>query len=113
MLKYFYIENYGCQMNIYDNELIISILINNNLHYVDNIFKADLIIINTCAIREKAELTIHNRLLYLNSIKKKSKKIIGLIGCLARRINYNYYFKNKILDFILGPDKYRELPNII
>ncbi|WGH25108.1 MAG: tRNA (N6-isopentenyl adenosine(37)-C2)-methylthiotransferase MiaB [Candidatus Shikimatogenerans bostrichidophilus] len=113
MLNTFYIENYGCQMNIYDNELIISILKKNNYYYVDNIFMADLILINTCSIREKAETTIHNRLLYINSLKRKTSKIIGLIGCMARRINSNYYFKKKFLDFILGPDQYRELPNII
>ncbi|WOX79214.1 tRNA (N6-isopentenyl adenosine(37)-C2)-methylthiotransferase MiaB [Candidatus Shikimatogenerans bostrichidophilus] len=111
MIKYFYIESYGCQMNIYDNEIIITILTNNNFIYVDNIYKADLILINTCAIREKAENKIYNRLLFLNSIKKK--KILGLIGCMANRIDYKYYFKKKMLNFIIGPDQYRQLPNII
>lgn len=114
MLKYFYIENYGCQMNIYDNEIIISLLIKNNLVYVDDIYKADLILINTCSIREKAEKTIYNRLLFFNSIRKKKKFFyLGIIGCMARRIDYKFYFKKKILDFVIGPDKYRELPNII
>ncbi|WOX79337.1 tRNA (N6-isopentenyl adenosine(37)-C2)-methylthiotransferase MiaB [Candidatus Shikimatogenerans bostrichidophilus] len=111
MIKYFYIESYGCQMNIYDNEIIITILTNNNFIYVENIYKADLILINTCAIREKAEKTIYNRLLFLNSIKKN--KILGLIGCMANRIDYKYFFKKKLLNFIIGPDKYRLLPNII
>ncbi|WOX79081.1 tRNA (N6-isopentenyl adenosine(37)-C2)-methylthiotransferase MiaB [Candidatus Shikimatogenerans bostrichidophilus] len=111
MIKYFYIESYGCQMNIYDNELIITILTNNNFIYVDNIYKADLILINTCAIREKAETKIYNRLLFFNSIKKK--KVLGLIGCMANRIDYKYYFKKNMLNFIIGPDQYRQLPNII
>ncbi|WGH25655.1 MAG: tRNA (N6-isopentenyl adenosine(37)-C2)-methylthiotransferase MiaB [Candidatus Shikimatogenerans bostrichidophilus] len=114
MLKNFYIENYGCQMNIYDNEIIISILTKNNLFYVNNIYKADLVLINTCSIREKAEETIYNRLLFLNSIKKKKKFfLLGIIGCMAKRIDSKFFFKKKILDFVIGPDKYRELPNII
>ncbi|MDH3004646.1 MAG: MiaB/RimO family radical SAM methylthiotransferase, partial [Candidatus Shikimatogenerans sp. JK-2022] len=114
MLKTFNIINYGCQMNVYDNEIIISILKNNNLKYVDNIYLADLIIINTCSIREKAEITIYNKLLYLNSLKKRGKKIyIGLIGCMARRIHTYLKLNIKLIDFILGPDQYRELPNIL
>ncbi|MDH3004463.1 MAG: tRNA (N6-isopentenyl adenosine(37)-C2)-methylthiotransferase MiaB [Candidatus Shikimatogenerans sp. JK-2022] len=101
-------------MNLYDNEIIISILEkNNNLKYVKNIFISDIILINTCSIRKKAEITIYNKLLYLNNLKKKKKIIIGLIGCMARRINIFLKYKKKLFDFILGPDKYRELPNII
>ncbi|WGH26021.1 MAG: tRNA (N6-isopentenyl adenosine(37)-C2)-methylthiotransferase MiaB [Candidatus Shikimatogenerans bostrichidophilus] len=113
MLKYFYIESYGCQMNIYDNELIITILTNNNLLYVNNIYKADLVLINTCSIRKKSEKNIYNRLLFLNSIKKKKKFLLCLVGCMSKRIDYDYFFKKKILDFVVGPDQYRKLPNII
>ncbi|WGH25567.1 MAG: tRNA (N6-isopentenyl adenosine(37)-C2)-methylthiotransferase MiaB [Candidatus Shikimatogenerans bostrichidophilus] len=113
MIKNFYIINYGCQMNLYDNEIVSTILINNKLNYVDNILKSDLILINTCSIREKPEFTVYNKLLYLNSLKKKSKKkfYIGIIGCMAKRLNLNL-FKN-LIDFVLGPDNYRELTNII
>lgn len=111
MIKNFYIENFGCQMNIYDNEIVSTILINNNLFYVNKIEEADLIIINTCSIREKAEKTIYNRLLFFNNIKKKKNIFIGIIGCMARRSKI--IFKKKIIDFILGPDKYRLFPNVI
>ncbi|WGH24741.1 MAG: tRNA (N6-isopentenyl adenosine(37)-C2)-methylthiotransferase MiaB [Candidatus Shikimatogenerans bostrichidophilus] len=113
MLKNFYIINYGCQMNIYDNEIIISILTKNKYNYVKDIFKADIILINTCSIREKAEITVINKLIYLNSLKKKKKIFIGIIGCMARRIQKFIKIKKRIIDFIVGPDNYRELPNII
>ncbi|WGH27562.1 MAG: tRNA (N6-isopentenyl adenosine(37)-C2)-methylthiotransferase MiaB [Candidatus Shikimatogenerans bostrichidophilus] len=113
MIKYFYIESYGCQMNIYDNEIIINILIKKNFIYVNNIYKADIIFINTCAIRKKAEDTIYNRLLFLNFLKKKKNILLGLIGCMSKIIDYKYFFKKKILDFIIGPDQYRKIPNII
>ncbi|WGH28049.1 MAG: tRNA (N6-isopentenyl adenosine(37)-C2)-methylthiotransferase MiaB [Candidatus Shikimatogenerans bostrichidophilus] len=114
MLKYFYIESYGCQMNLYDNELIITILLNNNLKYVDNLYNADLVLINTCSIRKKAEDTIYNRLLFLNFIRKKKKKfLLGLIGCMSKRIDYKYFFNKKLLDFIIGPDQYKKIPYII
>ncbi|WGH27049.1 MAG: tRNA (N6-isopentenyl adenosine(37)-C2)-methylthiotransferase MiaB [Candidatus Shikimatogenerans bostrichidophilus] len=114
MLKYFYIESYGCQMNLYDNEIIITILLKNNFKYVDNLYKADLVFINTCSIRKKSENTIYNRILFLNSIKRKKKKfLLGLIGCMSKRIDYKYFFKKKLLDFIIGPDQYKKIPYFI
>lgn len=101
-------------MNLYDNELIITILLNNNLKYVDNLYNADLVLINTCSIRKKAEDTIYNRLLFLNFIRKKKKKfLLGLIGCMSKRIDYKYFFNKKLLDFIIGPDQYKKIPYII
>ncbi|MDH3004768.1 MAG: tRNA (N6-isopentenyl adenosine(37)-C2)-methylthiotransferase MiaB [Candidatus Shikimatogenerans sp. JK-2022] len=113
MLNTFYIESFGCQMNIYDNEIIISILTQNNLKYVNDYNKADLILINTCSIREKAEITIYNRIIFFNSIRRKKKIYLGIIGCMARRIDYKFYFKKKMLDLVLGPDQYKQFPNII
>ncbi|MDH3003788.1 MAG: tRNA (N6-isopentenyl adenosine(37)-C2)-methylthiotransferase MiaB [Candidatus Shikimatogenerans sp. JK-2022] len=114
MLKYFYIESYGCQMNLYDNELIITILENNNLKYTNNLYNADLVLINTCSIRKKAENTVYNRILFLNFIRKKKKKfLLCLIGCMSRKIDYKFFFKKKLLDFIIGPDQYRKIPYII
>ncbi|WGH24558.1 MAG: tRNA (N6-isopentenyl adenosine(37)-C2)-methylthiotransferase MiaB [Candidatus Shikimatogenerans bostrichidophilus] len=113
MVKNFYIINYGCQMNVYDNEIIISILTKNNYSYVNDISKADIILINTCSIREKAEITVINKLIYLNSLKRTRKIYIGILGCMARRIQRFIKIKKSIIDFIVGPDNYRELPNII
>ncbi|WGH24927.1 MAG: tRNA (N6-isopentenyl adenosine(37)-C2)-methylthiotransferase MiaB [Candidatus Shikimatogenerans bostrichidophilus] len=113
MIKKFHIISYGCQMNVYDNEIITSILIRCNLLYVINILDADLIIINTCSIREKAETTVYNKLLYLNSLKKKKKIYIGVVGCMVRRLKFINNLKKNIIDFVLGPDQYRELPYII
>jgi tRNA-2-methylthio-N6-dimethylallyladenosine synthase len=112
--KKLYIESYGCQMNIYDTQIIYSILLKEGFNITKKLEEANLILINTCSIREKAEKTILKRLEKFNSLKKKkSNIIIGLVGCMAKRIKKIFLEKNKKVDFILGPDSYRNIPNII
>ena len=110
----FHIETYGCQMNIYDSELVGGQL--EKLGYVstNNLDKADLIFLNTCSIREKAEETVHNRLNSLHYLKKKNPKLlIGLLGCMAQNLKDDILESKPYVDIILGPDSYRKLPDII
>ncbi|MGX7591322.1 tRNA (N6-isopentenyl adenosine(37)-C2)-methylthiotransferase MiaB [Candidatus Karelsulcia muelleri] len=110
----FYIETYGCQMNIYDSEIICSILFKSGFIKTYNLKKADIILLNTCSVREKPETKIFNRLMKIRCLKKKNKQIkIGIVGCLAT------YYKKKILeklnfiDLIVGPDSYKKIPKMI
>ena len=110
-----YIESYGCQMNFSDSEIVASILKEESFTTTQNISEADLIFVNTCSIREKAEQTIRKRLEFYNSIKKKENKgmIVGVLGCMAERLKDKLLEEEKLVDIVVGPDAYRDLPNLI
>ena len=111
--KGFYIETYGCQMNFSDSEIIASVLKNNFFEFEPDINKADLILLNTCSIRENAEQKVFNRLTHLKYLKRKNKSlIIGLLGCMAERLKEEL-FAEGVVDLVAGPDSYRELPQLI
>lgn len=108
-----YIESYGCQMNLSDSEIIFSILAEEGFITYSKIYDADLILLNTCSIREKAESNIRRRLIEFQDIKKKKPSIIiGILGCMAERLK-NRWLEEKIVDIVVGTDAYRELPMLI
>jgi len=112
--KKVYIESYGCQMNMNDSEIVASILLKQGYNTTAQIDEADLILINTCAIREKAENTIWNRLKHFNKLKQNNPKAkIGLMGCMAERLKEKILEEEKLVDLVVGPDAYRDLPNLI
>jgi tRNA-2-methylthio-N6-dimethylallyladenosine synthase len=112
--KKVYIETYGCQMNIADSEIVLSVLSKYGYNSVDNLEQSDLILINTCSIREHAEERIHQRLNNLKIYKHKNPNlIIGILGCMAERMRKEILEKHKIVDLIVGPDEYRKLPRLI
>ncbi len=109
-----YIESYGCQMNFSDSEIVISILQKDGFNTTDDINQADLILINTCSIRDKAEQTIRKRLATFNQIKiNKPEMTIGVLGCMAERLKSQLLDEEKIVDLVVGPDAYRDLPNLV
>lgn len=113
-LKRFYIESYGCQMNFSDSEIVASIL--NEVGYVPtrNMEQSDLILINTCSIREKAEETVRKRLRVFENIKKERPgTMVGILGCMAERLKKQWLEEEKLVDLVVGPDAYRDLPNLI
>ena len=110
----YYIETYGCQMNVYDSELIASQLINTGYKETSDIEDADIILLNTCSIREKAEETVHNRLSSLEYLKKKNPNmLIGVVGCMAQNLKNDLLASKPYVDIILGPDSYRKIPDIV
>ncbi|MFM6984164.1 MAG: tRNA (N6-isopentenyl adenosine(37)-C2)-methylthiotransferase MiaB [Chitinophagaceae bacterium] len=112
--KQFYIESYGCAMNFSDSEIIGSILSENGYSVTQDEFSADLILLNTCAIRENAEKTIRDRLKHLrNNKKKNSDLIIGVLGCMAERLKTKLLEEEKLVDIVAGPDAYRDLPKLV
>lgn len=109
-----YIETYGCQMNVSDSEVVLSILAGSGYKLTDHITDADLILINTCSVRDNAEQRIWSRLRTIKSLKKKKRGIlVGLIGCMAERLKEKVIETDKIVDMVIGPDSYRELPSLI
>lgn len=109
-----YIESYGCQMNFSDSEIVASILQNAGFDTTSEIQEADLIFLNTCSIREKAEQTVRNRLNHINGLKKKKPgMMVGVLGCMAERLKTKLLEEEKIVDLVAGPDAYRDLPNLI
>ncbi|MAL65200.1 MAG: tRNA (N6-isopentenyl adenosine(37)-C2)-methylthiotransferase MiaB [Candidatus Marinimicrobia bacterium] len=113
-IKKFYLETLGCQMNLADSELIISMLNDEGFIRSDNPYKSDLILINTCSIREKAEEKVHSQLGRWHKIKKdKPEVIIGVLGCMAQNLKQDILDNKPYVDIILGPDSYRKLPMII
>jgi len=109
-----YIETYGCQMNVSDSEVVNSIMIDNGYALTDDVNEADVIFINTCAVRDNAEQRIRNRLQALNALKKKKKGlIIGMLGCMAERLKEQLVEQEQILDIVAGPDSYRTLPQLV
>ena len=112
--KNFYIESYGCQMNFSDTEIVASILDKEGYSNTKLINEADLILINTCSIREKAELTVRKRLEYFQSIKKNKTNLkVGVLGCMAERLKHKFLEEEKIVDMVVGPDAYKDLPNLL
>lgn len=112
--KYFYIESYGCAMNFADSEVVASILHANGFGATTDENKADLILINTCSIREKAEERVRKRLTEFR-LKKRSNPglIIGILGCMAERLKSDLLEEEKLVDIVVGPDSYRSLPSLI
>jgi len=109
-----YIESYGCAMNFSDSEIVASILQGEGFDTTSNIAEADLVFLNTCSIREKAEQTVRNRLNHINGHKKrKPEMIVGVLGCMAERLKTKLLEEEKIVDLVAGPDAYRDLPQLI
>ena len=110
-----YIESYGCQMNFSDSEIVASILAKEGFSSTKKIEEAEIVLVNTCSIREKAEQTVRKRLEYYNSIKKSKNKnmIVGVLGCMAERLKKNLLEEEKLVDIVVGPDAYRDLPKLI
>jgi tRNA-2-methylthio-N6-dimethylallyladenosine synthase len=109
-----YIETYGCQMNVSDSEVVVSLLQKEGYHRVENMEDADLILINTCSIRENAEQRVRGRLHVFKEAKKKRNDIlIGVIGCMAERLKEQLLEEEKMVDIVVGPDAYRDLPVLI
>lgn len=112
--KKVYLESYGCQMNFADSEVVTSILINHGYGTTSNINEADAILLNTCAIRDNAELKIRNRLKGFTELKKKNPSLtIGILGCMAERLKIKLIEEEKIVDLVAGPDSYRDIPNLL
>ncbi len=112
--KLFYIESYGCQMNFSDSEIVASILSGAGYAPTRDVEESDLILINTCSIREKAEETVRKRLQVFNSIKnRKPDLLVGVLGCMAERLKSKFLEQEKIVDMVVGPDAYRDLPNLL
>ncbi len=112
--KHFYIESYGCAMNFADSEVVASILHENGFGATKDLHQADLIFINTCSIREKAELTVRKRLTEFRSLKKeKPGMLVGVLGCMAERLKEKFIQEEKLVDLVIGPDAYRSLPGLI
>jgi len=110
----FHIISYGCQMNFADSEVVASILEDIGYNHTDNIENSNLILLNTCSIREKAEQTIRKKLSSINFLKKKNKSLkIGVLGCMAERLKEKFLHEEKIVDLVVGPDAYRDLPNLL
>ena len=110
----FHIISYGCQMNFADSEVVASILENIGYKHTDNIENSNMILLNTCSIREKAEQTIRKKLSSINFLKKKNKSLkIGVLGCMAERLKEKFLHEEKIVDLVVGPDAYRDLPNLL
>jgi tRNA-2-methylthio-N6-dimethylallyladenosine synthase len=109
-----YIESYGCQMNFSDSEIVASILQKDGFDTTSQIEEADLVFLNTCSIREKAEQTVRNRLNHINGFKKKKPyMMVGVLGCMAERLKTKLLEEEKIVDLVAGPDAYRDLPKLI
>ncbi|MBD2720942.1 tRNA (N6-isopentenyl adenosine(37)-C2)-methylthiotransferase MiaB [Hymenobacter armeniacus] len=109
-----YIESYGCQMNFSDSEIVSSILFDEGFDTTDDLANADLVLLNTCSIREKAEQTVRMRLKQINSHKKrKPGMLVGVLGCMAERLKSKFLEEEKIVDLVVGPDAYRDLPGLI
>ena len=109
-----YIESYGCQMNFSDSEIVTSILKEDGFDTTSNYEVADVILLNTCSIREKAEQTVRNRLKYFNHTKAtRPEVVIGILGCMAERLKTKLLEEEKIVDIVAGPDAYRSLPELV
>ena len=112
--KKFYIESYGCQMNFADSEVVASILSDAGFDSTNEFTDADLILLNTCAIRENAEQRIRHRLQHFQGVKRRKKgALIGVLGCMAERLKEKFLEEEKIVDIVAGPDAYRTLPALI
>lgn len=113
--KKLYIESYGCSMNFSDSEVVASILADEGYNTTNNLFEADLVLVNTCSIRDKAEQTIRRRLDEYQAAKRdhNPKMKVGVLGCMAERIKEKFLEEEKIIDLVVGPDAYKDLPNLL
>lgn len=112
--RHFYIESYGCAMNFSDSEIVASILNQHGFGATRNVEEADLILVNTCSIREKAEQTVRQRLSVFKKVKrKKPGLLVGVLGCMAERLKSKLLEEEKLVDMVVGPDAYRTLPDLI
>ena len=112
--KKFYIESYGCQMNFADSEVVASIISKEGYNSTRNLNDADLILLNTCSIREKAETTVRKRLESFNKLKRSNKHLkVGVLGCMAERLKSKFLDEEKIVDLVVGPDAYKDIPNLL
>lgn len=112
--KKFYIESYGCQMNFSDSEIVASILAEVGYSPTRNLEESDLILVNTCSIREKAEETVRKRLRIFEGVKRQRPgTMVGVLGCMAERLKKQWLEDEKLVDLVVGPDAYRDLPNLI
>ncbi|HEY0059428.1 MAG TPA: tRNA (N6-isopentenyl adenosine(37)-C2)-methylthiotransferase MiaB, partial [Flavisolibacter sp.] len=110
----FYIESYGCAMNFSDSEIVASILQGEGFGATKDVEEADLILLNTCSIREKAEQTVRKRLTEFRKLKKrKPGMLVGMLGCMAERLKAKLLEEEKLVDLVVGPDAYRTLPSLI
>jgi tRNA-2-methylthio-N6-dimethylallyladenosine synthase len=109
-----YIESYGCQMNFSDSEIVSSILFDEGFDTTEQLEGADLVLLNTCSIREKAEQTVRMRLSQINGHKKRNPGLlVGVLGCMAERLKSKFLEEEKLVDLVVGPDAYRDLPQLI
>ena len=112
--KKMFIESYGCQMNFSDSEIVASILSEAGYKTTSQLNDADLILVNTCSIREKAEQTVRNRLEAFQGLKKTNPNVkVGVLGCMAERLKSAFLEEEKIVDLVVGPDAYKDLPNLV
>ncbi len=112
--KKLFIESYGCQMNFSDSEIVASILVNQGYNTTQDLEEADLVLVNTCSIRDKAEQTIRKRLEKYNAVKKINPNMkVGVLGCMAERLKDKFLEEEKIVDMVVGPDAYKDIPNLL
>ncbi|PKD17589.1 (dimethylallyl)adenosine tRNA methylthiotransferase [Salegentibacter salinarum] len=109
-----FIESYGCAMNFSDSEIVASILAKEGFNPTQNLEEADLVLVNTCSIRDKAEQTVRKRLQKYNAVKRINPGMkVGVLGCMAERLKEKFLEEEKIVDLVVGPDAYKDLPNLI
>ena len=112
--KKLFIESYGCQMNFSDSEIVASILADQGYNTTNRLEEADLVLVNTCSIRDKAEQTVRKRLEKYNAVKKINPGMkVGVLGCMAERLKSKFLEEEKIVDLVVGPDAYKDLPNLL
>ena len=112
--KKLFLESYGCQMNFSDSEIVASILNEQGYNTTQIVEEADLILLNTCSIREKAEQTVRMRLSQFKNLKKdKPNLTVGVLGCMAERLKTKFLEEEQLVDLVVGPDAYRDLPNLL
>ena len=109
-----FIESYGCAMNFSDSEIVASILSKEGFNTTQKLEEADLVLVNTCSIRDKAEQTVRKRLEKYNAVKRINPGMkVGVLGCMAERLKSKFLEEEKIVDLVVGPDAYKDLPNLI
>ena len=109
-----YIETYGCQMNVSDSEVVLSILQRDGYRYTERIDEADVILVNTCSVRDNAEPRVLGRLREFKPYKRRKKALlVGVIGCMAERMKEQLMEREQLVDIVAGPDSYRDLPRLL
>ena len=115
--KQYYLETYGCQMNVSDTEIVASVLVGAGYTPTQEMGEADVIFVNTCAVRENAESKVWQRLDKFRSVKrqraKRDRPVVGVLGCMAERLKGKLLESDKLVDMVVGPDAYRDLPRLL